>query len=132
MNSSEIQRLKLHLAHAGGLHQITSCGPGYIAVNGVRHASSIVVTPAALDPAWGVASLADLTDAAVAALLRLTPELALIGTGARLQFPPTPVLRPLIDANVGYEIMDTGAACRTYNILMAEGRKVLAALIVEP
>jgi len=122
--------LKLHLANAAGLHQITSCGPGYIAVNSVRHSASIVVTPTELDPQWPVQSFEALTDKAIADLLRYAPELALIGTGARLQFPATPVLRPLIDANVGYEIMDTGAACRTYNILVAEGRKVVAALII--
>lgn len=130
MKPARYQGVKLHLANAGGLNQITSCGARYVAVNGVRYDASLVVTPAALEPQWPVASFAGLTDTEIAGLLRHAPELALIGTGTRLRFPPTPVLRPLIDANVGYEIMDTGAACRTYNILMAEGRKVLAALIV--
>ena len=66
----------------------------------------------------------------IGGLLASAPEIVLLGTGTRLQFPPAAVLRPLIDARVGYEIMDTGAACRTYSILMAEGRRVLAALIV--
>lgn len=126
----QIQRLKLHLQNAGNLYQITGCGADYVAVNGIRHSASIVVTPTELDPNWPVGSCETLTDTAIASLLRYAPELILIGTGARFRFPATAVLRPLIDANVGYEIMDTGAACRTYNILMAEGRKVVAAVIV--
>jgi uncharacterized protein len=55
----------------------------------------------------------------------------LLGTGRRQRFPPAALLRPLIEAGRSVEIMDTGAACRTYNILLAEGRAVAAALIVE-
>ena len=65
------------------------------------------------------------------AALALQPEVVLLGTGARLHFPPAEVLRPLIEAGIGYEIMDTSAACRTYDILMAEGRRVLAALVID-
>jgi uncharacterized protein len=60
----------------------------------------------------------------------LDAELVLIGTGRSLQFPPAEALRPLIEARLGFEIMDTQAACRTYNILMAENRRVAAALIL--
>ena len=58
--------------------------------------------------------------------------IVLLGTGARQRFPATQLLRPLLERGVGVEVMDSFAACRTYNILMAEGRAVVAALIVEP
>ena len=74
--------------------------------------------------------LPSLTDAHVDQLVAAQPEVVLLGTGSRIRFPASAVLRPLIDARIGYEIMDTGAACRTYGVLLAEGRQVLAALIV--
>jgi uncharacterized protein len=62
-------------------------------------------------------------------LLRLRPELVVFGSGARLRFPPTALLRSLIDARIGIETMDTAAACRTYNVLASERRAVVAALL---
>ena len=56
--------------------------------------------------------------------------MVLLGTGGRLRFPPSAVLAPLIAAQIGYEVMDTGAACRTFNLLAGEGRRVLAALLL--
>ena len=122
--------MKLHLSRAEGRNQITRCTADDVVVNGVRHAASLLVTPLALVADWPVTSVQTLTSAHLAAVLELHPEVVLLGTGVRLHFPAAEVLRPLIDAGIGHEIMDTGAACRTYNILMAEGRQVLAALIV--
>lgn len=122
--------MKLHLSNAEGRNQITSCAAGFVAVNGVRHARSLLVTPSELVADWSASDANALTQAHLDAAVALAPEVVLLGTGTRLQFPPTEVLRPLIDAGIGFEVMDTGAACRTYNILMAEGRRVLAALIV--
>ena len=68
----------------------------------------------------------------MAAIAELKPEIVLIGTGAKLTFPDRALLAPLYKAGIGVEIMDTPAACRTYNILLGEGRGVLAAVIVEP
>jgi uncharacterized protein len=121
--------VKLHLTRGEGRNQITGCGSGYVSVNGTRHETSLVITPEAIAP-WPVPEAGSLSAADIDALLAHGPEIALIGTGPRLRFPPLPVLRPLIDAHIGYEVMDTGAACRTYGILMAEGRRVVAALIV--
>jgi uncharacterized protein len=61
----------------------------------------------------------------------MKPEIVLLGTGATFVFPDPARLAPLRDARVGVEVMDTAAACRTYNILLAEGRNVVAALIVQ-
>jgi uncharacterized protein len=65
-------------------------------------------------------------------MVDLKPELILIGTGSRQHFPKPELLKALIQAKIGFEIMDSQAACRTYNILVGEGRRVLLALIVEP
>ena len=62
----------------------------------------------------------------------LAPELVLFGSGRRLRFPRPEWLRPLIERRIGIETMDTRAACRTYNLLVAEGRSVVAALLLEP
>ena len=64
-------------------------------------------------------------------LLETSPEIVLLGTGATQRFPHPRLTAPLHRARVGLEVMDTRAACRTYNILVAEGRNVTAALIVE-
>jgi len=61
----------------------------------------------------------------------LKPEVVVVGTGTRQRFPSPQVLRPLIEANIGYEIMDLAAACRTFNILATEGRAVVAALVFD-
>jgi uncharacterized protein len=66
-----------------------------------------------------------------AALADLAPELVIFGTGARLRFPAPALLRPLIERGIGVETMDTAAACRTYNVLLGEGRAVVAALLFE-
>jgi uncharacterized protein len=122
--------MKLHLSRADGLNQITSYGQGFVAVNGKRHERSLIVTAHSIDPHWPVTDLSSLTHAHVDQLVDAQPEVVLLGTGSRIRFPASAVLRPLIDARIGYEIMDTGAACRTYGVLLAEGRQVLAALIV--
>ena len=79
----------------------------------------------------GPDTFADLTAAHLAPLAAIACDVLLLGTGERLRFPAAAILRPLIEARVGVEMMDTAAACRTYNILVAEGRKAAAALIVE-
>ncbi|MDQ3273101.1 MAG: Mth938-like domain-containing protein [Pseudomonadota bacterium] len=80
---------------------------------------------------WVCDSFEDLTEAHFARLVESGPELVIFGSGARLRFPPPALLRALMAARIGIETMDTIAACRTYNILAGEGRKVLAALLME-
>ena len=68
----------------------------------------------------------------LAAIKTHNPEIVLLGTGRRLRFPPAALTRSLAAARVGLEVMDTPAACRTYNILTGERRRVLAALLFDP
>lgn len=91
---------------------------------------SIIVSPEELVADWAPHTLDELQPAHMAQLARFGAQVVLLGSGTSMRFPPAEILRPLIEAGVGYEVMDTGAACRTYNILAAEGRLVVAGLII--
>ena len=122
--------MKLHLNSALGIHLISARGKGFIEVNRSQYTTSLLLMTDLIRP-WGLSDIAALTRESVAELVALRPELVLIGTGERHQFPTPDIYRDLIDAGIGVEIMSTDAACRTYNFLASEGRQVLAALIVE-
>lgn len=107
---------------------MTGYGPGYIVVNGNRYEASLVVLPDKIIERWGAPAAESLDETALRLLATLGVEIVLIGTGETLKFPEARNLRWLIQAGIGFEIMDTNAACRTYNILVAEDRKVAAAL----
>jgi uncharacterized protein len=122
--------MKFHLNQAAGRNAFTGYGSGYVLVNGTRHETSVLVMPDMPVAAWDVHDSANLSAEQITGLATLDVEVLLIGTGAHLRFPSPKLLQPLAKAGIGVEIMDTPAACRTYNILMGEGRKVAAALIV--
>jgi len=90
------------------------------------------VTPDAIATGWAPEGFAALTESDFAGLLAHRPELVLLGTGATQRFPHPRLLRALSEARVGVEVMDTRAACRTFNILIAEDRRAVAALIIGP
>jgi len=121
--------MKLQLDSQEGM-AITGYGEGWFAVNERRYAASIVVMPGRLPQDWG-GGFAALSVSDFEMLRALAPDVVLIGTGARQRFPDPRLLSPLIEARIGFEIMDSPAACRTYNILMAEGRRVAAALLLD-
>jgi uncharacterized protein len=122
--------LKLHLSGDSRRNTFTAYGKGYVAVNGVRYESSLVVLPDRVIDHWDVASVEALTQDSVGELADLKPELILLGTGDSLRFPNSELLAVLLSAGIGTEVMDTHAACRTYNILAQEGRNVAAALVI--
>ncbi len=122
--------MKLHLANPRNGYTLTGYGTGYLAVNGIRYEHPLIVMPDAPPAPWTVAAISSLSAEACGLLLAETPEIVLIGTGKTQLFPEPFRLHPLIDAKVGLEIMNTPAACRTYNVLVAEGRRVLAAMFL--
>ncbi len=125
--------MKFEHERPDGRNAFTGYGSGYVEVNRQRHTASVVVSGERLVAAWtAVASVEALGPADFAPLLALKPEIVLLGTGPAFDFPHPRVLAPLRDAGIGVEVMDTPAACRTYNILLAEGRNVVAALLVTP
>ena len=102
---------------------------GVVQVNGERLSSSCVVTPNHLIRDWPPRHLDELEAGHLEQLVELEPEMVLLGVGARLRFPHPDLLRPLQQRGIGVEVMDTAAACRTYNLLKGDGRRVVAALI---
>jgi uncharacterized protein len=122
--------LKIEREQAEGKNTFTGYGPGYVEVNRARHTSSLVVSGTRLVTDWPASSVEALTADHLAAIVELQPEIVLLGTGATFTFPEPARLAPLHRLGVGVEVMDTPAACRTYNILLGEGRNVVAALIL--
>ena len=120
--------MKLHASGASGVNTITGYGEGYVMVNGERRASSVVVLPDRIE-AWERKEFSQLTEADFEFFKNLGAEIVLLGTGARQRFPHPRLTAALAHAGIGLEVMDTQAACRTYNILVAEERKVAAALL---
>lgn len=122
--------MKLHLAQTPNLNLFTGYGAGFLLVNGQRYENHLIVTPTQINTNWLVSSREDLSEQDLASVIKFAPQIVLIGTGNQFRFPAPASLKGLIAAKIGYEVMDTSAACRTYNILAQEGRNVAAALIL--
>lgn len=123
--------MKLHQSNTAGLNMFTAYGEGYVAVNNEKHQKNLILLPESIILEWSTATVSTLTESDMQKLLGLGTEIILLGTGARLRFPAGPLLRPFAPAGIGLEAMDLQAACRTFNILAAEGRKVAAALLFD-
>jgi len=121
--------LKLHRESRTALNTFTGYGAGYVMVNGERIERSVVVLPDRLVPDWPPKAFDQLAPEHFEGLQGLGCEIVLLGTGGRQRFPRADLIQPLVRAGIGVEVMDLQAACRTYNILMAEERKVAAALL---
>lgn len=124
------QLVKLHLSGADGLFQFSGYSDDHVLVNGLRFDFGLVVGPSLLEQeAFRAIGFEALEIAHFEWLRRQQPEIVLLGTGPKLRFPHPSLTRPLMEAGIGLEVMDNGAACRTYNLLASEGRKVLAAIL---
>ncbi len=121
--------MKLHQSTPAGINIFTAYGEGYVTVNHERYEGNLIVLPESIVSHWSTATVATLGEADMNKLLELDTEIVLLGTGNRLRFPAGSLLRPFAPAGIGLEVMDLQAACRTYNILAAEGRRVAAALL---
>ena len=109
---------------------IRAYGPGELRVGENTYRASLIVTASTVIENWRPARMDDLQPADLAPVVALRPAVLLIGSGPRQQFPDRAVLAALYAARIGFEVMDTGAACRTYNVLVTEGRDVAAALML--
>lgn len=121
--------MKLHLDRFEGLNAFTGYGDGYVSINGRHVATGVVVFPDRLIEPWDVPDVAALTGTTLDFLAAMPLEIVLLGTGRTMQLVHPRLYRALSAARIGVEVMGTPAACRTYNILLAEGRKVAAALM---
>ena len=123
-------QLKLHLSGLSEQNMFTGYGTGYVMVNQMRYERSLIILPERIVEDWPAQTFEQLAVEHFEQLLSLQPEIVLLGTGAALRFPHPSLTRILIAAKIGVEVMDTNAACRTYNILTSEGRRVAAPLQV--
>ncbi|MEO8384892.1 MAG: Mth938-like domain-containing protein [Betaproteobacteria bacterium] len=126
--------MKLHLDTITGTNAITGHGQGYIAINGKNIGNAVIVLPERIIDPWvtsaSSASAQTLCIADFADLLALKPELVVFGSGSAFQFPDRAIIAEFAKARIGFEVMSTPAACRTYNVLMSEGRKIAVALLI--
>lgn len=122
--------MKLHLTQDAESNLVTGYGENWVELNSQRYTSSLIVMSDRIISNWQVADFASLTPEHFEKLAVLKPEVVILGTGKKHQFIHPRLCRSLAEIGIGVECMDTAAACRTYNFLVAEARKVIAALII--
>jgi len=122
--------MKFHLQTASA-SLVTGSGPGWIRIGPDEYRENVILLPDRVVRGWAPAGFDALTASDFEGLLEYRPDIVLLGTGVRQRFPHPRLLGALTTAGVGVETMDTRAACRTFNILIAEERRVVAALEVE-
>jgi len=122
--------VKLHSdgVTAGG-HRITAYGGGFVTVNETTFTVTMLLGQGTLATDFVERRPEDLSPATIERIREQDPEVVIIGTGSRHVFPTSELLAPLTHGGIGVEVMSTSAACRTYNILSAEGRRVVALLL---
>src|SRR3990167_6442194 len=111
-------------------YQIRAYRPGSLQINDATYTRSIIVSPTKLIDNWEPQHISELTHAHLAIIRELHPAILLLGTGSILEFPDLKIYGELLNEGIGVQIMNTSAACRTYNALTAENRDVVAALII--
>jgi uncharacterized protein len=122
--------VKLHLNSFEGKNSVSGHGPGFVMVNGTRLETAAIVMPDKLISPWQVADPSAVAVADFGVLLELKPELVIFGSGVSFRFPDPRIMAAFSQARIGFDVMDTPAACRTYNVLTSEGRIVAAALLI--
>lgn len=122
--------MRLHSDHrdAGG-YRINAYGAGFVTVNETVYAGTIILGEGILATDTRELRPEDLSAATMERLRETDPEIVIVGTGERHAFPPATLFEPLRRDGIGVEVMSTPAACRTYNILSSEGRRVVALLL---
>ncbi len=110
---------------------INAHAPGQVTINHSVYTNSLVVSPERLIPEWRPRSMGELESGDLDVILEDAPEIVLLGTGSRQCFPTAEIMKRFAEAGIGCEVMDNAAACRTYTVLMAERRRVVAALLLD-
>lgn len=123
--------MKFHLSINPGQNIFTAHGAGYVQVNDQRYEQPVIVTPEQVIIDWPARSFATLTEADFSHFLSFKPEVLLLGTGNQHHFAHPKLYRALTAAGIGVEFMNTPAACRTFNILASEDRKVVVGILFE-
>jgi len=123
--------VKLQPDKQPSLNTVSAYGPNYIEINAQRYTNSLLLSPESPVIEWSCTRFEDIKTQDFEQIAKLEPAVVIFGSGERIRFPKPALIAPLIARNIGIETMDLQAACRTYNVLMAEGRKVVAALLIE-
>ncbi len=123
--------MKLQPDKQPSLNTVSAYGPDYIEINAQRYTQSLLLSPESPVIEWSCTRFEDIKTEDFEQIAKLAPAVVIFGSGQRIRFPQAALIAPLIARNIGLETMDLQAACRTYNVLMAEGRKVVAALLIE-
>ncbi len=124
--------MKLHLDKSDQYNTIARYDARHVMIGPNRYETSLIVLPERIETDWHSGGFESLDEAAFARLAGLGCEILILGTGQRQRFPQPRLLKTLFDARIGFDVMDLGSACRTYNILVAEHRNVAAALLFDP
>ncbi len=122
--------MKLAQDHGRTGYWIRAFEPGWIRINQTEYETSVLLTPHSLSTEIQAERLAELTLADLQPAIDLEPEVILLGTGSQQAFPDRELMRALIGSGIGFEAMDTRAACRTFNLLVGEDRPVAALLLL--
>ena len=123
--------MKLQPDKQPSLNTVSAYGPDYIEINAQRYTQSLLLSPESPVIEWSCTRFEDIKTEDFEQIAKLDPAVVIFGSGQRIRFLQAALIAPLIARNIGLETMDLQAACRTYNVLMAEGRKVVAALLIE-
>jgi uncharacterized protein len=119
----------LNFEKPGNYHYIRSLSTQGIQLGEQVYACPILVSAEALDANWPPASMAQLQERHLESIFGMAPEVVLLGTGKQQVFLPPRMMMLFFERGVGIEVMTTDAACRTFNVLVSEGRNVVAALM---
>ena len=122
--------MQLSLDKSGSV-LIRAYSPGVLTVGDDQHTNPVILSPDTVVTGWQPPAVGDMSIADFADALALQPELILFGSGSRQRFPPLSLVTSVMQTGVGFEAMDTGAASRTFNVLAGEGRRVVAALLLD-
>jgi len=121
--------MKISLDNGTADYRITAYEPDYIKINEEIIESAVILSANGYQ-LWEAQSIESLTEAMLITALEEKPDILLLGTGKTQRFPAPQLMRPIAESGTGLEVMDTAAACRTYNILISEDRHVVAALLL--
>ena len=111
-------------------YRIESYSNDTVVINGTGYSSSLIISPKKLVTGWQVSAFADLAAQHIDTITELEPEIIILGTGKKVRFPDPQIIAGIFSRDIGFEVMDTGAACRCYNLLVSEDRRVAAGLII--
>jgi uncharacterized protein len=123
--------MKLHSSSTQQYQTVTGYDASGVEINAQRYDFSLLVLPESPPRAWDVARFEDLAPEHFEAIAQDAPDVVILGTGERQRFVHPRLVAALSARRIGVECMDSHAACRTYNILMGEGRKATLALIID-